>query len=112
MPTASQILADGTSTYVYRHERLYAQTGATTTWYASDALGSLRRTLSDTGVPGVPLSYDPWGTPQGGATPPTFGFSGELQAANGLTYLRARWYAASSGTFTGRDAFTGWAERP
>jgi RHS repeat-associated protein len=30
----------------------------------------------------------------------------------GLVYLRARWYAAGSGTFTSRDPFAGYAQQP
>jgi RHS repeat-associated protein len=76
-------------------------------WYA------VRRTLSDTGTPGAPLSYDPWGTPQYGATPPTFGFTGELHdSASGMVNLRARWYHTGRGTFTSRDPFAGFAKQP
>jgi hypothetical protein len=41
-------------------------------------------------------SYDPWGLPQAGAIAP-FGFTGEVQDAAGMVYLRARWYDAGSG---------------
>ena len=81
----SQILqtTQGTTTkhYVYGHERLYEQPGIVKTWYAGDALGSVRQTLSDSGGAGTGINYDPWGVPEGGATPPTFGFTGEWQDA-------------------------------
>ncbi|WP_276522211.1 RHS repeat-associated core domain-containing protein [Kallotenue papyrolyticum] len=78
------------------------------TWYGSDALGSVRQTLDATGAPLSALHYDPWGTPQGGATPPVFGFTGELQdATSGLVYLRARWYQPQHGRFLSRDPFAG-----
>jgi len=35
--------------------------------------------LDSTGTPVDVLHYDPWGTPQGSAIPPTFGFTGEIQ---------------------------------
>lgn len=35
-----------------------------------------------------------------------------LQNAQGLVHLRARWYTPSTGTFTSRDPFAGWAEQP
>jgi RHS repeat-associated protein len=69
------------------------------TWYSHDALGSVRQTLDSTGTPLGAASYDPWGTPQGGAIAP-FGFTGELQDSTGLTYLRARWYTPGAGTFS------------
>ena len=94
-------------------ERLAAVSGASRTWYLGDALGSVRRTLNDSGTPLATTNYDPWGTPEAGAAPPTFGFTGELQdAATGLVYLRARWYHAGHGAFTSKDPFGGWPERP
>ena len=62
--------------------------------YVTGALGSVRQTLDDSGASLSALNYDPWGTPEGGATPPVFGFTGEWQDAGvGLVNLRARWYA-------------------
>ena len=106
----SQILSDGTATSVYGQERLFALSGGTRTWYAADALGSVRRTLPDSGVAGSSVNYDPWGQVQSG-TIPTFGFTGELQQGRNV-YLRARWYNGRTGTFTSRDSFAGWPERP
>ena len=106
----SQILGDGTSTYVYSTERLYAQQGSTRTWYATDALGSVRQSLNDMGAATGSIFYDPWGQVQSG-TVPTFGFTGELQQGANV-YLRARWYNGQQGTFTSRDSFAGWPERP
>jgi RHS repeat-associated protein len=94
----SSVLSDGSANYLYSHERLAAQAGGTTTWYAADALGSVRQTLGNAGIPLATASYDPWGTPQSSAISP-FGFTGELQDAAGLTYLRARWYTPGAGTF-------------
>jgi RHS repeat-associated protein len=67
-------------------------------------------TLDDTGTPQSLHSYDAWGVVQEG-TPAPFGFTGEVQQA-GLVYLRARWYAAGSGTFTSRDPFAGYTQQP
>jgi len=54
---------------------------------------------------GVAASYDdPYGSPEGEATPPTFGYNGELQdAATGLQNLRARTYNPMTGQFLTRD---------
>ncbi|MDZ4721389.1 MAG: LamG-like jellyroll fold domain-containing protein, partial [Roseiflexaceae bacterium] len=106
----SQILNDGTSQYVYGLDRLYGVAGSTRTWYASDALGSVRQTLNDVGVVQATANYDPWGQVQSGAVGP-FGFTGELQQGSSV-YLRARWYNASSGSFGSRDSFAGMAEEP
>lgn len=76
--------------YLYGLERLASVSGSTKTWYGTDALGSVRQTTTNTGLPLDTFSYDPWGTPQGTA-PPTFGFTSELQdAGTGLVNLRAR----------------------
>ncbi|WP_161668727.1 RHS repeat domain-containing protein [Kallotenue papyrolyticum] len=99
--------------YVYGHERLLALHGTAQTWYGSDALGSVRLTLDATGAPLTALHYDPWGTPQGSVQPPTFGFTGELQAdTSGLVHLRARWYQPQYGRFTSRDPFIGYDSEP
>jgi RHS repeat-associated protein len=71
----------------------------------------VRRTLTDAGQPGTTLAYDPWGQVRVGAVP-TFGFTGELQDAAGLVYLRARWYHAAQGRFGAKDPWAGEAERP
>jgi len=106
----SQVLSDGTATYVYGRERLTANAGGGQTWYVSDALGSVRQTLDDAGGVLGSMQYDPWGVPTAG-TPQPFGFTGELHSA-GQVYLRARWYAPGQGTFTSRDPFAGFPTQP
>lgn len=92
-----QVIGASTTSYLYGHERL-AIAGSPRTWYLSDGLGSVRRIVNDSGSVLATTSYDPWGTPQSALSTP-FGFTGELQDAAGLTYLRARWYAPSAGMF-------------
>jgi RHS repeat-associated protein len=106
----SQVLHDGSASYVYgnRAERLRAAGGD---WYVPDALGSVRATLDGAGNVLATTSYDPWGLPHAGAIAP-FGFTGEVQDAAGMVYLRARWYDAGSGRFGVRDPFAGWPETP
>ncbi|NTU85720.1 MAG: RHS repeat-associated core domain-containing protein, partial [Chloroflexales bacterium] len=104
----SQILSDGSASYVYGLDRLASSAGA---WYLGDALGSVRQTLDASGAVTAAASYDPWGMPTSGMIAP-FGFTGEVQDSAGQVYLRARWYNAGSGTFTSRDPFAGWAEQP
>ena len=104
----SQILqttqGGATTSYLYGLERLASVSGTTRTWYTGDALGSVRRTLSDTGATGSTFAYDPWGTPAGGARPDTFGFTGELQdTLIGLVNLRACWYQPRQGRFLSLD---------
>jgi RHS repeat-associated protein len=82
------------------------------TWYTADALGSVRRTVTDAGTPLGIVNYDPWGTPESGSVP-TFGFTGEVQDVGaGLVNLRARWYSTNQGKFTTVDPYTGDPARP
>jgi RHS repeat-associated protein len=102
-----------TTSYLYGVERLASRNGATRTWYIGDALGSVRRTLNDSGAVLGTTQYDPWGNVEGGAPPSPFGFTGEVQdPATGLVNLRARWYSSTRGTFTSRDPFGGFPEQP
>jgi RHS repeat-associated protein len=102
-----------TTDYLYGRERLAATTGAAKTWYLGDALGSVRLTANDLGLPLTTVNYDPWGTPEAGAQPTTFGFTGELQdVAAGLVNLRARWYSTGQGRFLTHDPFAGFPEQP
>ena len=113
-PLAQILQTQGASTvsHLYGRDRLLTLSGATRTWYASDALGSVRQVLSDAGLPQTSTTYDPWGRVSGGSAPAPFGFTGELQDAAGLTYLRARWYNPAVGTFTAVDPFKGFPEIP
>ena len=106
----SQVLNSGGANYIYGAERLFASTSGTRTWYGSDALGSVRQTLSNTGVVQGAINYDPWGAVQSGSVA-TFGFTGEVQDGSNV-YLRARWYNASAGRFVGVDPWEGNAQRP
>jgi len=109
----SQVLqtATGTATpavtdYLYGLDRLASvpSGGTARTWYMPDLQGSVRYTTDDGTNASPTVNYDPYGTPENGATPPTFGYDGELQdAATGLQYLRARTYNPARGQFLTRD---------
>ena len=104
----SQILqttqGGATTNYLYGLERLASVSGTMRTWYTGDALGSVRRTLSDTGATGGTFAYDPWGTPTSSVTPNTFGFTGEWHDASiGLVNLRACWYQPRQGRLLSLD---------
>ncbi len=109
----SQVLSDGTSTYLYGLDRLATVNAAGRTGELHDALGSVHLHLDDTGTPlsASGLSYTPFGLPQSGALPQPFGFAGELHSGD-LLYLRAQWYDPGSSTFTSVDPFAGFATRP
>jgi YD repeat-containing protein len=82
--------------YIYGLNRLASLNSGVKTWYAADALGSVRRTVTDAGVPLGVINYDPWGTPET-ETVPTFGFTGEVQDVGaGLVITRS--YRGSAGS--------------
>ena len=85
-----QTIDGGTTTdHLYGLERLASESGGTRTWYGADALGSVHQTLDDSGTVLSSVNYDPWGQVESGTTP-GFGFTGEMQDAAGMVYLRAR----------------------
>jgi len=47
---------------VYGLNRLASLNSGVKTWYAADALGSVRRTVTDAGTPLGVIYYDPLGT--------------------------------------------------
>jgi RHS repeat-associated protein len=98
--------------YIYGLNRLASLNGSTKTWYAADALGSVRQTVTDAGLLLGVVNYDPWGTPETGIIP-TFGFTGEIQDVGaGLVNLRARWHSTARGRFNTVDPFAGMVETP
>jgi len=92
--------------YLYGLDRLASvpSGGSARTWYMPDLQGSVRYTTDDGANASPAVNYDPYGTPEGGAVPPTFGYDGELQdTATGLQNLRARTYNPATGQFLTRD---------
>ncbi len=59
-----------------------AVSGASRTWYATDALGSVRQTQTDGSAGPGTTSYDPCGTLQGGALAPFGVIGGERYEAH------------------------------
>jgi RHS repeat-associated protein len=104
----TQVLSDGTNTYLYGLGRI-AQQSAATAYFHGDALGSVRQMTDDAGDVSLAQSYRPYGevlTSLGTANSP-YGFTGEGRDASGLIHLRARYYAPSQGRFMSRDAWEG-----
>jgi len=108
----SQVLTDGTATYLYGSERI-AQYGVNSTdYFLGDALGNVRQLYGSSVT--LSRSYEPFGVvyeSQGsGAT--SYGFTGEWTDASGLVNLRARYYAPGSGRFMTADVWMGNYSRP
>ncbi|MGB2896118.1 MAG: RHS repeat-associated core domain-containing protein, partial [Anaerolineales bacterium] len=91
----TQVLADGTSAYLYGTRRIGEEQIGGWQFHLGDALGSMRQ-LAETGG-GITLvqSYEPYGRVLNstGIGSTSFQFTGEAFDETGLTYLRARYYA-------------------
>jgi RHS repeat-associated protein len=107
----TQVLADGTNTYLYGLDRL-AQSSLTTEYFLTDALGSSRQLVDASGVVQSVASYEPFGAPiTVGAS--FYGFAGEWQDSYiKLIFLRSRYYSPLTGTFISRDSWQGDYNRP
>ncbi len=110
----TQILADGTNTYLYGLGRIAERQGTASEYYLGDVLGSVRQLTNNGGTVTLARSYDPFGkTMQSIGTAQTdYGFTGEFTDASGLVYLRARYYESLTGRFTSRDSFEGNVNTP
>ncbi len=109
----TQVLADGTSTYLYGAGRIAQQSAAGKQYFLGDALGSVRQLADATGAVSLARSYQPYGkllaSDGSGAT--SYGFTNEY-TSQGLIYLRSRWYSPGMGRFISRDTWMGDYHRP
>jgi len=93
----TQVLSDGTNTYLYGVDRiaqLPANNPQKADYFLGDALGSVRQMADETSAVIYAASYDPFGNvnASAGNGSSMFGYTGEQQDANGMVYLRARYY--------------------
>ena len=113
----TQVLDDGMHTYLYGNMRIAQVPTSSPNSYAyflTDALGSVRQLVNETGELTLAQAYQPYGetlsSMGSGAT--SYGFTGESRDATGLIFLRARYYAPGAGRFTTKDLWTGDMYRP
>lgn len=119
----TQVLSDDTTTYTYGLGRIaqdrIPDIGSPNiheeTYFLGDALGSVRQLVTTSGGEiTFAQTYDPYGmvTSSSGLSHTDYGFTGETTDANGLVYLRARYYNPADGRFTSRDTWSGDVNRP
>ena len=111
----TQVLADGTNTYLYGNSRIAQNSTANgKQYFLGDALGSVRQLVSANGAVTLTRSYEPFGSTLSSAGTGTtaFQFAGEARDATGLTYLRARYLSSNVGRFLTADAWPGDFLRP
>ena len=104
----TQVLADGTSTYLYGQGRI-AQVGATDEYFLGDALSSVRQLVDGGAAITLTQSYEPYGSvlESFGSGESVFQFTGEIREGTNLTYLRARYMSTDTGRFTTKDFWDG-----
>ena len=89
--------------------------GATRLHLLADRHGDVVSTISTAGAVVDSVAYSPWGEPAArqGATALTVGYqSSYTDPTSGLIDMGARWYQASTGTFTNRDTYNGILSTP
>lgn len=113
---ASSSTRSGESHEAYGLDRLSKSTGGATESYAYDGRGSVAQTLSGSGAV---ASWHVWGTfgeQEAGSSLgelPAYGYNAEeSHPQTGLTYLRARYYDASTGRFGVQDSYLGSVTSP
>jgi len=96
-----------TSRFVHGPRGIFAYENNSGEWgvVAQDGLGSVRVDVDDNLVVQAAQHYEPYGVPFGvqGDFGLPFGFTGESTDANGLVYLRARYYNPALGVFPNLD---------
>lgn len=114
----SQVLIadDGTNQVVnvFGLDLISQDEGTSQRFLLTDGLGSVRQEMVADDLVTLTM-YDPYGNQlvQTGTTGTTYGFTGEQQdSANGLLYLRARYYNPALRSFMGKDPWSGNNLRP
>jgi len=98
--------------YLVGHDTLGWWDGAAWAYILADGLGSVRQAADGAGAVVSAREWTPYGEEVGGWQA-GLGYTGEWQdAAVGLVYLRARWYAPGVGIFTAPDPFPGVQKEP
>jgi RHS repeat-associated protein len=111
----TQVLADGTNTYLYGATRIAQYDASGAEYFLADGLGSVRQLVDNAG--GVQLSkvYEPFGggLNSSGAGATNYGFTGEwTDGSIELLYLRSRYYSLETGRFLTKDSWPGDFYRP
>jgi len=110
----TQVLQDGTNTYVYGVDRIAQMNGGVPEYFITDGLGSVRQLVDSTGAITMTRSYAPYGETlsSAGGGVSVYQFTGEARDTSGLTYLRARYLDSNVGRFISRDTWGGNYNRP
>ncbi len=110
----SQVLSDGSSTYLYGLGRIAQQNVVGRQYYVGDALGSVRQLINPAGGVTQARSFEPFGKSLSTAGNPLtkYGFTAEWTDPTNLIYLRARYYDPATGRFLSKDPMRGLVSAP
>ncbi len=103
----TQVLSDGTNTYLYGNGRIGELQPGGFEYHLSDALGSVRQLTDTGGNVTLARSYEPFGNDltSAGTGNTVMGFTGEVyDNQTRLLYLRAR-YLSAMGRFISKDTY-------
>jgi RHS repeat-associated protein len=105
----TQVLTEGTHTYLYGNGRIAQYTETTPEYFLGDALGSARQLVDASGNVVLAKEYGPYGEvlDSTGSGSSSYGYTGEWTDSTGLVYLRARYYDPTVGRFMTRDTWGG-----
>ena len=104
----TQVLSDGTNTYLYGNDRLAQINNMETDYFLGDALGSVRQMVDESGAIIYAAAYDPYGNvlSTNGDAQTSYGYANEY-TSQGLVNLRSRLYDPSTGRFLTQDSWQG-----
>jgi RHS repeat-associated protein len=111
----TQVLSDGTNTYLYGAMRIGELQAGGMAYHLGDALGSVRQLVDATGAVTLARNFEPYGSTLGsaGSGSSVWQFTGEARdASTGLTFLRARYLSSQTGRFVSRDSWAGDGSSP
>ncbi len=105
----TQVLADGTHTYLYGTGRIAQYDAGGGEYFLGDALGSVQQLVDNAGSVILAKSYQPFGEEldHAGNGYSSYGFTGELKDPTGLIFLRSRYYSPGNGRFITKDPWQG-----
>lgn len=105
----------GSDSFTFGQGLVHMEIGGQSRWVITDALGSVRVLVDDSGAVTDTYVYSAFGelVHRTGSTPLVFGFAGEeYDSATGYYYLRARYYDPTTGRFLSMDPVDGSNDRP
>lgn len=100
----SQVLADGTNSYLYGDGRIFQQSASDSAYFLGDALSSVRQLVNASGSVTLAKSYAPYGavSESFGDASTEYGFTNEYTSQD-LIYLRSRYYSSYLNQFIQPD---------